>query len=57
MWNSAVSYADGLRSIDASTNTSENSVGLETCFQTLTQNLTSFTQIITNIMASMQNTM
>ena len=54
---SSVSYADTLKSSGASTNTSENSVGFETCFQTLTQNLTTFTQNMTNIMASMQNTM
>ena len=39
---SSVSYADALRSSGASTNTSENSVGLETCFQTLTPNSTTF---------------
>ena len=37
---SSVSYAAALKSGNASTKTSENSVGFETCFQTLTQNLT-----------------
>ena len=56
--NEKLSYADTLKPCSgASTNTSENSVGFETCFQTLTQNLTTFTQNMTNIMASMQNTM
>ena len=54
---SSVSYAVTLKTNGASTNTSENSVGFATCFQTLTQNLTTFTQNMANIMASMQNTM
>ena len=37
---SSVSYADTLKSSGAR----ENSVGFETCFQTLTKNLTTFTQ-------------
>ena len=52
----SVSYADTLKSSGVASNISENLVGLETCFQTLTQSLTTFTQNITNIMASMQNT-
>ena len=54
---SSVSYADTLKSSGASTNTIENSVGFESCFQTITQNLTTFTQNMTNIIASMQNIM
>ena len=52
---SSVYYADTLKSCGASTNTSENLVAFETCFQSLTQNLTTFTQNMTNIMASIQN--
>ena len=37
--NFSVSYADALKSSGASTKTSENSVGFETCFQTVTLNL------------------
>ena len=50
---SSVSYADTLKSSGASTNTSDNSVGFETCFQTVTQIFTN----ITNIITSMRNTM
>ena len=46
----SVSYADALKSIGASTNRSETSFEFESCFQTLTQNLTTFTQNMTNIM-------
>ena len=38
-----------MKSNGASTSTSENSVGFESCFLTLTQNLTTFTQNMTNI--------
>ena len=55
--NSSVSYADALKSSAGSTKTSENSVGFETCFQTLTQISTTFTQNMTNFRASMENTM
>ena len=54
--NSSVSYADALKSSGASTKTSEISVGFESCFLTLTQNLTTLTQNMTNIITSMQNT-